>query len=213
MLELVIGDKQLSSWSMRAWLCLRELGLKFTEIPLRLDTPGFPVQIARYSPAARVPVLLDGKLAIWDSLAVCEYASELAGGRGWPEDAAARARARSLSAEMHSGFQALRSQWSFAAAATGCKRPLDGSGLADFARITSIWRECRDSAYQAGPWLFGPFSIVDAMYAPVALRCRTYGAILEGRAREYAEAVVANVHVREWIAAATQEMAGRRQST
>jgi glutathione S-transferase len=206
MLELVIGDRQLSSWSLRAWLCLRALGLPFREIPLRLDTDAFRSEIARYSPASRVPVLIDGALTVWDSLAICEYASELAGGRGWPADRASRARARSLSAEMHSGFQALRTQWSFAAADTGIERPLDPAGLADLGRIEAIWTQCRRES-PAGCWLFGEFSIADAMYAPVALRCRTHGARLAGEAAAYVAAVVADAHVAEWIAAAEREVA------
>ena len=110
-LKLAIGNKNYSSWSLRPWMLLRHLGLAFEEVLLQLDTPQFKSQVAAWSPAARVPVLRDGDLAIWDSLAICEYASELAAGRGWPREPAARARARSLACEMHSGFQALRSQW------------------------------------------------------------------------------------------------------
>src|SRR5512135_3584391 len=125
MLQLVIGDKNLSSWSLRPWILLRHAGLAFTEIRLRLDTPRFPEEILRYSPARRVPVLLDGDRRIWDSLAICEYLNELAGMKCWPDEPAARAHARSISAEMHSGFQALRKAWSMRAALVGLEVPLD----------------------------------------------------------------------------------------
>ena len=112
MYTLVIGDKNLSSWSLRPWILLRHLGLPFTELRLPLDTPRFHAEIHRWSPTGRVPVLLDGDLRVWDSIAICEYLSERAGGAGWPEDAAARAVARAVSAEMHAGFAALRGTWS-----------------------------------------------------------------------------------------------------
>jgi glutathione S-transferase len=205
-MQLVIGDKQLSSWSMRAWLLLRQLEVEFEEISLQLDTPGFAAAIARYSPAARVPVLVDGELHVWDSLAICEYVDEQIGGRVWPAAPAARARARSVSAEMHAGFAALRSQWSFAAASVGRTAPLDASGLADLARIESIWCECRTEYAQHGPWLFGRFSAADAMYAPVTLRCRTYGAHLEAAARAYVDTMTSNPHVHDWIRGAEREL-------
>jgi glutathione S-transferase len=208
-MQLVIGDKQLSSWSMRAWLLLRQLGLPFAEIPLRLDTPDFHAAIARYSPAARVPVLIDGALHVWDSLAICEYVNEKTGGKAWPETAALRARARSLSAEMHAGFVPLRSQWSFAAATIGRSEQLDAAGLADLARIETIWSECREAHAHDGPWLFGGFSAADAMYAPVALRCRTYGARLGALAQEYVDTITDDAHVRDWIRGAEAELASR----
>jgi glutathione S-transferase len=211
-MQLVIGDKHLSSWSMRAWLLLRQLELKFEEIPLRLDTPGFAAAIARYSPAARVPVLIDGALHVWDSLAICEYVNEQTRGRAWPETPAARARARSLSAEMHAGFVALRSQWPFAAASVGCTDPLDADGRADLERIESIWSECRAQHAQHGPWLFGRFSAADAMYAPVTLRCRTYGARLGAAAQSYVEVVTHNTHVGDWIRGAERELEERKSS-
>jgi glutathione S-transferase len=208
-MRLVIGDKQLSSWSMRGWFLLRQLGLGFEEIRLHLDTPGFPAAIARYTPAARVPVLIDGELHVWDSLAICEYVNELTHGSGWPEAPAARARARSLAAEMHSGFTSLRSQWPFAAASVGCKDSLDANGRADLARVESIWAECRVEYARHGPWLFGRFSAADAMYAPVALRCRTYGAKLGEVAQSFVDAVIGNSHVREWIRGAERELEAR----
>ena len=205
MLTLVLGDRNLSSWSFRAWLALRQLGLPFEEIRLRLDTPAFHERILRYSPARRVPVLLDGELAIWETLAIGEYLNEITGGAAWPADGAKRARARSLAAEMHSGFAALRAAWSFRAADSGLAAPLSSDALHDLARIDAIWSGCRAQASAAGPWLFGPFSFADAMYAPVVLRCRTYGAMLSSGARAYFESVVVDPHVATWIRDAEQE--------
>jgi glutathione S-transferase len=156
-----------------------------------------------------VPVLLDGELTVWDTLAIGEYANELAGGRGWPAERAARARARSISAEMHSGFAALRAAWSFDAAATGRSVLLAGDAVADLARIDAIWSECRAMHAAHGPWLFGGFSIADAMYAPLVLRCRTYGATLTPAARGYYEHVVADGHVAEWLRGAAIDEAAR----
>lgn len=207
MLTLVLGDRNLSSWSFRVWLALRQLGLPFEEIRLRLDTPAFHERILQYSPARRVPVLLDGDLAIWETLAIGEYLDELTDGAAWPRDRAARARARSLAAEMHSGFAALREAWSFRAAATGLAAPLSANALQDLARIDAIWSGCRAQAPVTGPWLFGTFSFADAMYAPVTLRCRTYGAMLSSGARGYFESVVADPHVASWIRDAEQETA------
>lgn len=207
MLKLVIGDKNLSSWSLRPWMLLKHLGLDFEEIRLPLDTPRFEAEIGRYSPARRVPVLLDGELAVWDSLAICEYVNETTGCLAWPADASARARARSVSAEMHSGFAALRTAWSMRAAACGLDVPLDHEARADLARIDGIWSDCRARYGAEGPWLFGRYSIADAMYAPVVLRFRTYGARLSADARGYADDALADRHLQEWIRGAEHEVA------
>jgi glutathione S-transferase len=207
MLELVIGDKQLSSWSLRAWLLLRHAGLAFRELPLPLDTPAFHAAIGRYTPAARVPVLIDGPLHVWDTLSIAEYVNERCNGRLWPGAAAERAHARSISAEMHSGFAALRNQWPLQSATTGLEVPLDAHSGRDLERIETIWSECRARHAARGPWLFGAFSIADAMYAPVTLRVRTYGAILTEPARDYASHVVRDPHVAAWIAGAAAELA------
>jgi glutathione S-transferase len=208
MLTLVLGDRDLSSWSFRAWLALRQLGLPFEEIRLRLDTPAFHEQILRYSPARRVPVLLDGALAVWDTIAIGEYLNEITDGAAWPRDAAVRARARSIAAEIHSGFAELRDAWPFRAASTGLSAPLSAGALNDLARIDAIWSGCRTgAASSAGPWLFGTFSLADAMYAPVALRCRTYGATLSAGASEYCAHVIGDPHVATWIRDAEQETA------
>jgi len=205
MLTLVLGDRNLSSWSFRAWLALRHLELPFEEIRLRLDTPDFHDRIVRYSPARRVPVLLDGELAVWDTLAIGEYLDEITDGAAWPRDRAARARARSIAAEMHSGFTALREAWSFCAGSTGLHAPLSAAACQDLARVDAIWSSCRANTAGDGSWLFGAFSLADAMYAPMALRCRTYGAPLSAGARAYYETVIADPHVATWIRDAEQE--------
>lgn len=207
MLKLVIGDKQLSSWSLRPWMLLRHFGLPFEEIRLPLDTPRFRDEIGLYSPSRRVPVLLDDGLAVWDSLAICEYLSERAGGAGWPTHAQARAQARSISAEMHSGFAAMRSAWSLRAAERGLDVPLDATARADVARIEAIWSDCRAQCRQEGSWLYGRhYGIADAMYAPVVLRFNTYGASLSATARAYFDHAMSDPHLLEWIAGARREL-------
>jgi glutathione S-transferase len=206
-LRLVIGDKHLSSWSLRPWLLLRHCGLPFEEIRLPLDTERFRDEIGRYAPTRRVPVLLDGELTVWDSLAICEYVDELTGGTAWPADAGMRATARSLAAEMHSGFAALRSEWSMKAALDGLAVPLSAEGQADLGRIDAIWRECRERHGARGPWLFGDrYTIADAMYAPVMLRCRTYGASLSPPSHAYYSHALNDPHLQEWIRAARDEI-------
>jgi glutathione S-transferase len=208
MLTLVIGDKQLSSWSLRPWILLRHLDLPFEEVRLPLDTPRFHEEIGRWSPTGRVPVLLDGDLRIWDSIAICEYASELAGGAGWPEDCRLRAIARSVSAEMHSGFQALRSTWSMQATSRGVNVPPTPQVSADVDRIDAIWSDCRARHGKRGPWLFGErYTIADAMYAPVVLRFVTYGARLSATAAHYRDYALADPYLQEWLRGAAHEIA------
>jgi len=151
-------------------------------------------------------VLVDGELRVWDSIAICEYASERAGGRGWPADRAARALARSISAEMHSGFAALRSTWPMQAASRGLEVPLTPQARADVTRVDAIWSDCRRQS--GGPWLFGErYSIADAMYAPVAMRFLSYGAELSASAREYLDHALSDAHLQEWIRGAEHELA------
>jgi glutathione S-transferase len=203
-LKLTIGNKNYSSWSLRAWIFLRNLGVNFSERVVPLDTPTYQRDIAAFSPTRRVPVLEHGDLRVWDSLAICEYASELTG-RGWPEDRAARALARSVSAEMHSGFGALRSQWPMNARAEGRNTPVDAALAADLARIEDLWSDCRRQFGSRGPWLFGEYSVADAMYAPVVLRFRTYGHRLRPASAAYSATVLAEPHLRDWLGAAAAE--------
>jgi glutathione S-transferase len=208
MLTLIIGDKNLSSWSLRAWLVLQHFGFEFREIRLPLDTPEFHTQIGRYSGARRVPVLIDGEVRVWDSLAIAEYLNEKARGRAWPSDAAARAHARSISAEMHSGFTALRETWSMRAVGSNSNAPLTPAAAKDVARIDAIWCEQRQRRGTTGPWLFGEYTIADAMYAPVVLRFNHYGATLSETAAAYVRHTLLDPHLRLWISEAQREAAG-----
>jgi glutathione S-transferase len=203
-LLLTIGNKNYSSWSLRPWILLKHLGLEFEERLLPLDTPEFSRDIAVISPTRRVPVLQHGALLVWDSLAICEYACELAG-RGWPREREARAVARSVCAEMHAGFSILRSQWPMNARALGRRTAANPERSADIARIEDLWADCRARFGGGGPWLFGEYSVADAMYAPVVLRLRTYGAHLRESSAGYLATVMADGAMREWLAAAEAE--------
>jgi glutathione S-transferase len=210
MLTLVIGNKNLSSWSLRPWLLLKHLGLPFEEVKLPLDTPQFHRDIVKYTPSRRVPVLIDRSVAstltIWDSLAIAEYLNEKVQGCGWPEDSAMRAHARSVSAEMHSGFAALRTHWPMKATGQG-NVELPAEARADVVRIQQIWHECRTQYAHRGPWLFGEYCIADAMYAPVALRFRHYGATFSTPLAEaYQRQVIEDSHMQTWLAEARQEV-------
>jgi len=201
---LTMGNRNYSSWSLRPWLLMKQVGLHFSERVIPLDTPEFARDVGATSPSRRVPVLRHGSLLVWDSLAICEYACELAG-RGWPAARDARAIARAACAEMHSGFSVLRSQWPMNARATGRRTAPDSERSADIARIESLWAECRTRFGAAGPWLFGEFSVADAMYAPVVLRLRTYGAPVGEATAAYMATVLADAHVCDWLTAAAAE--------
>jgi glutathione S-transferase len=205
-LTLVIGNKNYSSWSLRPWLLLRHHGVAFDEVRLPLDTPEFASGVARWSPSGRVPVLHRGDLVVWDSLAICEYVNEtFLDGRGWPREVSTRAVARAVSAEMHSGFQALRSALPMNCRKRASNFVVPQEARRDAARITQLWRDCRARFAADGPFLFGGFSIADAMYAPVVLRFRTYGVAIGDVEQRYADAVLALPAVREWLAAAEAE--------
>ena len=197
-MRLVVGNKNYSSWSLRAWLAMKVLGIPFQEERIPLYGEKSKAEILKHSPAGKVPVLIDGDLHVWDSLAILEYLAEREP-RMWPADANLRARARSISAEMHSGFQNLRQQMSM-----NIRRRHPGKGrtpesLADVRRIVEIWSECR------GPFLFGPFCGADAMYAPVVLRFRIYEVELPPVCRAYADQVLALPALKEWIRDAERE--------
>lgn len=205
-LELIIGNKTYSSWSLRPWLVLKYVGTAFTETRVVLYVPGFKKEIMRYSGAGRVPVLKHGNLTIWDSLAICEYLAEkFPTARLWPDSLADRAEARSVSAEMHSGFNLIRSLMPFNCRADG-RRVIRGPEVdGEIARVEAIWNHCRAQHKGGGPWLFGRFTIADAMYIPVALRFVTYGVQLRGEAQDYIEQAKAHPQVQEWIDDARQE--------
>jgi glutathione S-transferase len=201
---LIMGNKNYSSWSLRPWILLKHLGLAFSERILSLDTPEFARDVVAVSPSRRVPVLQHGPLLIWDSLAICEYACEVAG-RGWPQAREARAIARAVCAEMHSGFSILRSQWPMNARATGRRTAPNPERSAEIARVEKLWNDCRSRFGEGGPWLFGEYSVADAMYAPVVLRLRTYGAVVRESSAAYMATVLADPHMRDWLAAAAAE--------
>lgn len=196
---LVIGNKNYSSWSLRPWLFMREGGVEFDEQRLALDTPGFAAQVAALSPTRRVPVLHDGDVVVWDSLAICEYANERwLDGRGWPADLAERARARAAAAEMHSGFSALRTQLPM-----NCRRHPDGyrwdaAAQADIERVQQLWRELLARNDGGGGFLCGRFGIVDAMFAPVVVRFVGYGVPVDADLERYMQAVRALPAMQAW---------------
>jgi glutathione S-transferase len=207
-LVLVIGNKNYSSWSLRPWLALRMAGLEFDEERIALYEPVTSEATLHHSPTGKVPVLHRGDVTVFESLAICEYAAELAPrAQLWPADATARAHARSISAEMHAGFSALRSALPMNARVEG-GRPasaLSAEVEAEIARVTAIWDDCRTQFGSGGDFLFGAFTIADAMYAPVVSRFRTYSLRLPPRAQAYAEAVWALAPLREWVAAGAAE--------
>ena len=205
-LVLVIGNKAYSSWSLRPWLLMRHAGIAFEEIRLSLYAAGAKQELLRHSPAGKVPVLKDAGLTIWDSLAICEYLSEkYPQMQLWPAEVAARAHARAISSEMHSGFTNLRGQMPMNVRREIPRRSVSPEVASEVARIESIWNDCRRQHSARGPFLFGPFSIADAMYAPVVSRLRTYGVAVSGAAAIYADAIHALPAMQEWIAGARAE--------
>ncbi len=204
--KLIIGNKNYSSWSLRPWLLMREAGIDFDEHRIPLDTPTSKQEILGYSPAGRVPVLLLGDLAVWDSLAICETVAERWPDRRlWPDDADERAHARSIAAEMHSGFFHLRECMPMNCRAMGRKVPIPDELGTDIDRVIAIWSECHKRYGERGGWLFGGFSVADAMYAPVVLRLRTYGINLPESAGFYPQRLLESKAMQSWLAAAECE--------
>jgi glutathione S-transferase len=212
-LTLVIGNKNYSSWSLRPWLAMKVAGVNFDELRVPLDQPDTKANILRHSPTGKVPCLIDageaGRLAVWDSLAICEYVNEAyAGGRLWPAERVARARARSAAAEMHSGFAPLRTHMSMDIRARKFERgaaALAREGVAaDVARIRALWFDAL--ADSGGPFLFGEFSIADAFFAPVVMRFVTYGVELAPALAAYRDRIVGLAPMQQWIDEATAEV-------
>jgi len=208
-MKLVIGNKNYSSWSLRPWLALKMAGTAFDEVRIALDQPDTKSKILRYSPTGKVPCLVDGDLTVWDSLAICEYVNEThAKGRMWPADRAARATARAATAEMHSGFAALRTYLSMDIRARKPARGAEAQRLAgvqaDIARIVALWTAALDAS--GGPMLFGEFCIADAFYAPVVTRFVTYGVALPPLLQAYSQRVLALPPMQAWVAAAQAEV-------
>ncbi|MDH3692804.1 MAG: glutathione S-transferase family protein [Gammaproteobacteria bacterium] len=209
MYTLVIGNRNYSSWSLRAWLYLRLSEISFDEIRIPLFTGSWQEEIARYSPAGRVPVLLDEDLAVWDSLAIVEYIRERhTDAISWPLAPAARAHAWSIVAEMHSGFMALRDELPQNIRAQNLREWPDLSEVcrSEIQRINEIWGTCRRKYRSAGPWLFGSLSIADIMFAPVALRFATYSIPLPGSAGDYVRSIQDLDLIKEWSALSEAEL-------
>ncbi|WP_018698176.1 glutathione S-transferase family protein [Amorphus coralli] len=206
-LVLVIGNKAYSSWSLRPWLLMSELGLDFDEILIPLDRADTRERITRHSPSGKVPCLLIEDLSVWDTLAIMETLAERFPEAGvWPADADARAVARSVSAEMHSGFTALRSACPMNLRKRFAFRDWGGSdGAADVARIQAIWADCRSRFGAGGPFLFGTFSAADAMYAPVVARLDRYCWEVTPETRAYMNAVLALPSFQRWTAQGVEE--------
>ncbi|MDH3613942.1 MAG: glutathione S-transferase family protein [Gammaproteobacteria bacterium] len=205
--KLTIGNKNYSTWSLRAWLLLRESGIEFDEQRICLDTDTSASEIAALNAGGTVPVLQLGDLTVWDSLAIAETVAERWPEKKlWPEDADARAHARCISAEMHSGFAVLRDCMPMNCRAMGRQVPLPDALSEDIDRIIAIWSDCHRRFSGERDWLFGEFSIADAMFAPVVLRFRTYGINLPESAGYYPHRLLESEAMQEWLAAAECEI-------
>ena len=205
-MKLVIGNKNYSSWSLRPWLALAHAGAPFEEELIPLDMPDTAARIGAISPAGKVPILIDGTTIVWESLAIIDYLSEKFTGAGlYPADPIARARARSISCEMISGFRALRGACPMNLRREPRAVGLDDDIRRDIARIGAIWRETRERHGSGGPFLFGAFGAADAMFAPVATRFRTYCIEIDPVSTAYVEAIHDFEPFRRWKAAALQE--------
>lgn len=205
-MKLIIGNKNYSSWSLRAWLVLSAFDVPFDEVRIALYEDNFRAEIAKHTKAGKVPVLHDGDLVVWDSLAICEYISEqyLDGG-GWPASSHERAMARSCCAEMHSGFFTLRADMPMNCRAENRKVTISENLQKDISRIDTLWSELRERYAANGPWLCGQFSIVDCMFAPVAFRFNTYDVVLSERSRQYMNNLLGHPKVQLWLKQAKAE--------
>ena len=204
MLKLVIGDRNYSSWSLRPWLAIKQAGLPFEEVFIRLRDTGTKVEIYKYSPSGKIPCLVDGETIVWDSLAICEYLAEEAPAL-WPADRQMRAEARAISAEMHSGFGALRHSMPMEIHASKPHDARSAEVNADIVRIVSIWESCRSRFADKGSFLFGDFSVADAMFAPIVWRFLTYAVELPPASRAWVEVMCALPAMQEWRTAALAE--------
>ncbi len=204
-MQLIIGNKNYSSWSLRPWLLLSHFNLAFEEIRIPLDSPEFTTTLSQYSAAGKVPVLQDKGVEIWDSLAICEYVSEqYLSGKGWPVDPLARAQARSASAEMHSSFMAIRSSMPM-----NCRSSrvitISPEMRMEIDRVDQLWSQLRNNYGTNGDFLFGEFSIADCMFAPMASRFNTYRPELSETSQNYVKSVINNPAMQQWYTQAAQE--------
>jgi glutathione S-transferase len=205
-LKLVLANKAYSSWSLRPWILLKQFRIPFEEVVIPMERPETRAEMLEYAPTAKCPSLHDGKIAVWESLAIIEYIAEIFPDKAiWPRGKAARALARSLANEMHAGFQALRQT-----CPTNFRRPVRAIPLseavrADIGRVEEAWAQARERFGKSGPFLFGRFSAADAMFAPVINRFQTYDAPVSKAARAYMEAIMGLPAWKEWIADAKAE--------
>jgi len=205
-LKLIIGNKNYSSWSMRPWIAMKVAGIAFEETVISLNAPDFKAQVGAVSGTGKVPVLIDGAVQVWESLAILEYLAEKFPAAGiWPADAAARAHARTIANEMHAGFLPLRRLLPMNMWRPVIKRELTPEAAANVQRIEAIWSDCRSRFGQGGQLLFGRFGAADAMYAPVVARLHTYAVDVGGGTRAYMNAVMALPVWREWLDAGVKE--------
>ena len=205
-LKLIIGNKNYSSWSLRPWIAMTAKGIAFDEVVIPFDTDEFKQYVGNLSGTGKVPVLIDGDIKIWESLAILEYLAEKFPDAGlWPKDVAARAQARVLANEMHAGFQALRGHLPMNVARRIIKRDLPPPVMANVERIEALWADCRARFGSGGPFLFGAFGAADAMYAPVVSRLHTYDVDVGAGTRVYMDAMMALPAWRQWSAAAVKE--------
>ena len=205
-LTLIIGNKRYSSWSLRPWIALKQIGLPFREVLVVLRRPDTKAEILKHSPSGKIPCLIDGELSVWDSLAILEYLNELKPeAQLWPNDRAARAVARAIAAEMHSGFTALRQHLGMDLKREPQPGTWPAEAAADIERVQAIWAECRTRYGAGGPFLFGHFTAADAMYAPVVTQFHRYGVRLDPVLTGYRDAVLALPAMQDWTAAAQKE--------
>jgi glutathione S-transferase len=205
-LHLTIGNKSYSSWSFRPWIALKAAGIAFEETVIPLYVPGSKEQLLARSPGGKVPILQDGAVTVWESLAILEYAAEKFPGAGlWPADPAVRAHARAIAGEMYAGFVPLRSQCPMNMRRPVAKLALSAETAANVARIDAMWSDCRARFGDGGPFLFGAFGAADAMYAPVVSRFHTYGIDVGAASAAYMQAMMALPAWQEWQSAALKE--------
>jgi glutathione S-transferase len=207
-LKLIIGNKNYSSWSLRPWIAMKALGISFEEILIPfgspIGNPDFRARLAPYTPAGKVPVLIDDDTHVWETLAILEYLAEKFPDRQlWPADSQARAAARALASEMHAGFAALRAECPMNIRRPVRERAISAAAQGDVTRLETMWQATR--ARHGGPFLFGRFSAADAMYAPVVTRLNTYGIAVARDTRDYMDAVLALRAFAEWRAASIAE--------
>ena len=205
-LHLYVGNKNYSSWSLRAWLALKQTGAPFSETVIALSRETSIEQLSQVSPSRRVPVLKHGDLVLWESLAIAEYLAEQFPKAGlWPRSQTARAIARAVSNEMHAGFSALRKHLPMDLRARRREYPREQAVAADIRRIIDLWTDCRTRFGQDGDFLFGNYTIADAMYAPVVSRFITYAVDLDSSVKRYCDAVWEHPAMQEWAEAAVAE--------